>query len=73
TVVQNTPFSFDVSVWEFFWPLMTGARLAMAAPGDHRDPRRLVELIHAHQVTTVHFVPSMLQMFLLDEQVASCT
>ncbi|MEE1866823.1 amino acid adenylation domain-containing protein [Pseudomonas auratipiscis] len=73
TVLQKTPFSFDVSVWEFFWPLMTGARLAMAAPGDHRDPRRLVALIHAHQVTTLHFVPSMLQMFLLDEQVASCT
>ncbi|HWD31775.1 MAG TPA: amino acid adenylation domain-containing protein [Pseudomonas sp.] len=73
TVLQKTPFSFDVSVWEFFWPLMTGARLAMAGPGDHRDPRRLVELIHAHQVTTLHFVPSMLQMFLLDEQVASCT
>ncbi|MEG1322194.1 MAG: fumarate hydratase C-terminal domain-containing protein [Ruthenibacterium sp.] len=46
TVLQKTPFSFDVSVWEFFWPLMTGARLAMAGPGDHRDPRRLVELIH---------------------------
>ncbi|WP_045190297.1 AMP-binding protein, partial [Pseudomonas tussilaginis] len=73
TVLQKTPFSFDVSVWEFFWPLMTGARLAMAGPGDHRDPRRLVELIHAHQVTTLHFVPSMLQMFLLDEQVTGCT
>ncbi|MDF0729148.1 condensation domain-containing protein, partial [Pseudomonas entomophila] len=73
TVLQKTPFSFDVSVWEFFWPLMTGARLAVAGPGDHRDPRRLVELINEHQVSTLHFVPSMLQMFLLDEQVASCT
>ncbi|MFJ3484103.1 amino acid adenylation domain-containing protein [Pseudomonas sp. NPDC090202] len=73
TVLQKTPFSFDVSVWEFFWPLMTGARLAVAAPGDHRDPAKLVELIRQHQVTTLHFVPSMLQAFLLDPDVASCT
>jgi amino acid adenylation domain-containing protein len=73
TVLQKTPFSFDVSVWEFFWPLMTGARLAVAGPGDHRDPARLVELIHQYQVTTLHFVPSMLQAFLTDAQVSSCT
>src|SRR6202000_3127178 len=48
TILQKTPFSFDVSVWEFFWPLMTGARLAVAAPGDHREPARLVELIERH-------------------------
>ena len=41
-VLQKTPYSFDVSVWEFFWPLMTGARLVMARPGGHRDPRYLV-------------------------------
>ncbi|MCT7075872.1 AMP-binding protein, partial [Salmonella enterica] len=52
TVLQKTPFSFDVSVWEFFWPLMSGARLVMAAPGDHREPSRLVTLINRHQVTT---------------------
>ncbi|QEY62655.1 amino acid adenylation domain-containing protein [Metapseudomonas lalkuanensis] len=63
TVLQKTPFSFDVSVWEFFWPLMVGARLAVAAPGDHRDPARLLALIEAHRVTTLHFVPSMLQAF----------
>ncbi|MCZ7019115.1 AMP-binding protein, partial [Salmonella enterica] len=51
SVLQKTPFSFDVSVWEFFWPLMTGARLVVAAPGDHRDPARLVSLINAEQVT----------------------
>uniref|UniRef100_UPI003F64B728 amino acid adenylation domain-containing protein n=1 Tax=Pseudomonas alabamensis TaxID=3064349 RepID=UPI003F64B728 len=73
TVLQKTPFSFDVSVWEFFWPLMTGARLAVAAPGDHREPAKLVEAINRHQVSTLHFVPSMLQAFLLDEAVASCT
>ncbi|AMA46431.1 non-ribosomal peptide synthase/polyketide synthase [Pseudomonas alabamensis] len=73
TVLQKTPFSFDVSVWEFFWPLMTGARLVVAAPGDHRDPARLIELITAEQVSTLHFVPSMLQAFMQDLNVSSCT
>ncbi|RQG64538.1 non-ribosomal peptide synthase/polyketide synthase [Pseudomonas aeruginosa] len=73
TVLQKTPFSFDVSVWEFFWPLMSGARLVVAAPGDHRDPAKLVELINREGVDTLHFVPSMLQAFLQDEDVASCT
>ncbi|MFG0321008.1 AMP-binding protein, partial [Pseudomonas sp. zjy_15] len=73
TVLQKTPFSFDVSVWEFFWPLMFGARLVVAAPGDHRDPARLVALIEREQVSTLHFVPSMLQVFLQDPGVASCT
>ena len=63
-VLQKTPFSFDVSVWEFFWPLLVGARLVVAAPGAHRDPARLIETIHAHGVTTLHFVPSMLQAFM---------
>ncbi|KFJ08791.1 D-alanine--poly(phosphoribitol) ligase, subunit 1 [Delftia acidovorans] len=72
-VLQKTPFSFDVSVWEFFWPLMVGARLVMAAPGDHRDPARLVALITGHGVTTVHFVPSMLQAFVAHTGVAACT
>nr|EIU2697213.1 non-ribosomal peptide synthase/polyketide synthase [Pseudomonas aeruginosa] len=73
TVLQKTPFSFDVSVWEFFWPLMSGARLVVAAPGDHRDPAKLVELINREGVDTLHFVPSMLQAFLQDEDVVSCT
>ena len=73
TVLQKTPFSFDVSVWEFFWPLMVGARLALAKPGDHRDPARLVELITTHNVTTLHFVPSMLQAFLGHEDIEACT
>src|SRR2546427_4531051 len=49
-VLQKTPFSFDVSVWEFFWPLMVGARLVMAAPGDHRDPadRKSTRLNSSH-------------------------
>ncbi|BCR24637.1 non-ribosomal peptide synthetase [Aquipseudomonas alcaligenes] len=71
-VLQKTPFSFDVSVWEFFWPLITGACLAVAAPGDHRDPQKLVELIQRHKVSTLHFVPSMLQAFLLHPDVEQC-
>ncbi|WP_408279079.1 amino acid adenylation domain-containing protein, partial [Paraburkholderia agricolaris] len=73
TVLQKTPFSFDVSVWEFFWPLMTGARLAVAAPDDHRDPQKLGELIERHAVTTLHFVPSMLQAFIAYEGAQQCT
>ncbi|WP_416196956.1 amino acid adenylation domain-containing protein [Pseudomonas sp. Teo4] len=72
-VLQKTPFSFDVSVWEFFWPLMVGARLVVAAPGDHREPARLVRLIEQQNITTLHFVPSMLQVFLQDEGVSRCT
>ncbi|BEP60728.1 hypothetical protein GmRootV213_12820 [Variovorax sp. V213] len=73
TVLQKTPFSFDVSVWEFFWPLMFGARLAVANPGDHREPARLAQLIRMHEVTTLHFVPSMLQAFLAHQGVDACT
>jgi amino acid adenylation domain-containing protein len=73
TVLQKTPFSFDVSVWEFFWPLLSGARLVMAAPGDHRDPAKLVEVIKREGVTTLHFVPSMLQAFLQHGPVGSCS
>ena len=63
-VLQKTPFSFDVSVWEFFWPLFTGARLVMARPEGHKDPAYLCEVIAAEQITTLHFVPSMLDVFL---------
>ncbi|WJY14194.1 enterobactin synthase subunit F [Pectobacteriaceae bacterium CE90] len=62
-VLQKTPCSFDVSVWEFFWPLMVGARLVMAPPEAHRDADWLRQLIARHQVTTLHFVPSMLAAF----------
>ncbi|MGY1433609.1 non-ribosomal peptide synthetase [Streptomyces reniochalinae] len=63
-VLQKTPCSFDVSVWEFFWPLITGARLALARPDGHRDPAYLADFIARHHVTAVHFVPSMLSEFL---------
>lgn len=59
-ILQKTPSSFDVSVWEFFWPLITGATLMMAPPQAHRDPEQLVDLIDKYSVTTLHFVPSML-------------
>ncbi|WP_412462129.1 amino acid adenylation domain-containing protein [Pseudomonas sp. SC11] len=63
-VLQKTPFSFDVSVWEFFWPLQTGAQLVMARFGGHRDPQYLRQVIAERSVTTLHFVPSMLDVFL---------
>ncbi len=65
-VLQKTPFTFDVSVWEFFWPLLTGAVLHLAAPGAQRDPRALADVIRRHRVTTAHFVPSMLDLFLAE-------
>ncbi|NJO27407.1 MAG: amino acid adenylation domain-containing protein [Richelia sp. SL_2_1] len=71
-VLQKTPFSFDVSVWEFFWTLMTGARLVVAQPEGHRDPNYLVNLIRKQRVTTLHFVPSMLQAFLEAEGLEKC-
>jgi amino acid adenylation domain-containing protein/non-ribosomal peptide synthase protein (TIGR01720 family) len=63
-VLQKTPFSFDVSVWEFFWPLMFGATLVVAKPEGHKDPRYLAETIASSGITTMHFVPSMLTAFL---------
>jgi amino acid adenylation domain-containing protein len=63
-VLQKTPFGFDVSVWEFFWPLLTGARIVMAPPGLHREPAALADLVAAAGITVIHFVPSMLEVFL---------
>ncbi|MFF8839338.1 amino acid adenylation domain-containing protein [Streptomyces sp. NPDC015130] len=62
-VLQKTPSSFDVSVWEFFWALNEGAAVVLARPDGHRDPAYLARLIHDAAVTTVHFVPSMLAAF----------
>ncbi|GAA4798635.1 hypothetical protein GCM10023220_28160 [Streptomyces ziwulingensis] len=72
-VLQKTPAGFDVSVWEFFWPLITGAALVLAAPDGHREPAHLAELIREQGVTTAHFVPSMLQVFLDEPAAARCT
>ncbi|HEY0016596.1 MAG TPA: amino acid adenylation domain-containing protein [Longimicrobium sp.] len=63
-VLQKTPYTFDVSVWEFLWPLSVGARLVMAEPDGHRNPAYLVDVIERERVTTLHFVPSMLRVFL---------
>ena len=71
-VLQKTPYSFDVSVWEFFWPLMCGARLEVAAPGGHLDSRYLVEAIERAGVTVMHFVPSMLRIFLDESSLGRC-
>ncbi|HEX9938383.1 MAG TPA: amino acid adenylation domain-containing protein, partial [Longimicrobium sp.] len=71
-VLQKTPFSFDVSVWEFFWPLQQGARLVMARPDGHRDPLYLQEVIEREGVTTLHFVPSMLQPFVETVEAGRC-
>ncbi|QCQ92199.1 non-ribosomal peptide synthetase [Rhodococcus sp. SGAir0479] len=69
-VLQKTPFTFDVSVWEFFWPLQVGARLVVAAPDGHRDPAYLARTMVERGVTTAHFVPSMLSVFLADPAAA---
>lgn len=63
-VLQKTPSSFDVSVWEFFWPLIVGARLVLARPGGHMDPMYLAELMTQERITVAHFVPTMLRLFL---------
>ncbi|WP_375540258.1 amino acid adenylation domain-containing protein [Nocardia sp. XZ_19_385] len=63
-VLHKTPITFDISTWELFWPLQTGARLVIAAPDGHRDPRYLAEIMEQEQVSTVHFVPTMLDAFL---------
>jgi amino acid adenylation domain-containing protein len=71
-VLQKTPFSFDPSTWEFFWPLLVGAELVIAEPGGHRDSAYLAKAIIEHGITTIHFVPSMLQLFLEDPRAPEC-
>jgi len=71
-VLQKTPSSFDVSVWEFFWPLISGASLVLAEPGGHQDPAYLSSLIEQHSISTAHFVPSMLRAFLDEPDSVRC-
>ncbi|MEU4368109.1 amino acid adenylation domain-containing protein [Micromonospora chersina] len=71
-VLQKTPYAFDVSVHELFWPLMVGARLVIAKPGGHRDTRYLVETIQRREITSVHFIPTMLALFVGEPGVADC-
>ena len=63
-LLQKTPYGFDVSVWEFFWPLLVGARLVMLPPGLHREPSAIAKVVEATGITVIHFVPSMLEVFL---------
>src|SRR5262249_43012366 len=72
-VLQKTPYSFDVSVWELFWPLLSGSCLVFAAPGGHQDSAYLVRTIAAEEITVSHFVPSMLGAFLAEPGLESCT
>ncbi len=71
-VLQKTPFSFDVSMWEFFAPLSVGARLVMAHPAGHQDPAYLANMIVRHQVTVLQLVPSLLRMLLDTPEFKSC-
>ncbi|ENY3727057.1 TPA: enterobactin non-ribosomal peptide synthetase EntF [Enterobacter kobei] len=74
-VAQKTPCSFDVSVWEFWWPFIAGAKLVMAEPDAHRDPQAMQSFFARYGVTTTHFVPSMLAAFvasLTPENVDCC-
>jgi amino acid adenylation domain-containing protein len=68
-VLQKTPFGFDVSVWEFFLPLLSGGRLVIAKPNGHQDPAYLVRLIREQHVTHLHFVPSMLEIFAREKNI----
>jgi len=71
-VLQKTPFCFDASVWEFFAPIMAGARLALARPGGHQDGAYLINTIANQQVTTLQLVPSMLRMLLAEDGLERC-
>lgn len=62
-VLQKTPVTFDVSIWEFFWPMISGATLVMAREQGHTDPDYLLDCVERHSITTMHFVPSMLALF----------
>ncbi|MEU4380012.1 amino acid adenylation domain-containing protein [Micromonospora echinofusca] len=71
-VLQKTPYTFDVSVWELLWAFMTGATLVTAEAQAHRDPQEMVDVVARESVTTVHFVPSMLALFVEEAGLARC-
>ncbi|HYO13765.1 MAG TPA: amino acid adenylation domain-containing protein, partial [Thermoanaerobaculia bacterium] len=72
-ILHKASFSFDFSVWECFGPLIAGAQLVLARPGEQRDPTLLVRTIREREITLVHFIPSMLQVFVTQEGVEACT
>jgi non-ribosomal peptide synthetase component F len=63
-ILQKTPYTFDVSVWELFWWALRGAKLCFLMPGGEKNPLAIVETIRKHRVSVLHFVPSMLNVFL---------
>jgi iturin family lipopeptide synthetase A len=63
-ILQKTPYTFDVSVWELFWWGFQGASLCLLGPGQEKNPQAIIEAIEKNKVTTMHFVPSMLNSFL---------
>ena len=71
-ILQKTTFCFDVSVWELLWPLIAGCKLVFAKPDLHKDNQYLKATIEAHKITTIHFVPSMLEVFLIDIEKGAC-
>jgi amino acid adenylation domain-containing protein len=71
-MLQKTPYTFDVSIWELLLAFTVGASLVVAPPQAHRDPEALVDLIERHGVTMVHFVPSMLELFVTEPGVERC-
>jgi len=73
SVLQKTPFSFDASVWEFYAPLIAGARLVIARPGGHIDSDYMFRTINEHKITTLQLVPSLLRMLLDAGGLETCT
>ena len=71
-VLQKTPYNFDVSVWELFWPLMVGASIHYLEPEKHKEPDAIQQAILEHNISTIHFVPSMLQAFNLTHDINLC-
>jgi arthrofactin-type cyclic lipopeptide synthetase B len=72
-LLQKTPFSFDASVWELFWPLSAGLRLVLARPDGHREPAYLVQVIREQRISVIQFVPVLLQQFLEQNDVSQCS
>src|SRR6266496_2977101 len=72
-VLQKTPYTFDVSVWELLWPLISGAQLVIARPDGHKQPDYLIELIQTRGISVLHFVPSMLEALLENNNLRACT
>ncbi|WP_034045174.1 non-ribosomal peptide synthetase [Wocania ichthyoenteri] len=72
TFIQKTPITFDVSLWELFWPTQEGATLVIESPEGHKNPDKLIETIKNYRVTNIHFVPSMLNVFIQTNEIENC-